>query len=232
MLQPAADPTTAVTTTESRRLRRKLELVLPGLLATGRRLIGHPGLHGIYPEYLVMMHGMIRASVPLMETALATARTLGDDPVAGPLAGYLERHIPEERGHDDWLLADLELIGVPRDHVRSRVPSPTIAALVGAQYYWVRHVHPVGLLGYIGLLEGYPPRQRDIDRMQAASGYGPEAFRTLRLHADLDPHHGDEFDDLLDSLPLSEQQRTLMGLSAMASVQMCTQALQEVLDRA
>ena len=79
-------------TTESRRLREKLELVLPVLQATSRRLISHPGLHGIYPEFLIMAHGIIRASVPLMETALATVLALQEDPVAGPLADYLERH--------------------------------------------------------------------------------------------------------------------------------------------
>ena len=39
----------------------------------------------------------------------------------------------------------------------ARPPAPAVAALVGAQYYWVLHHHPVALLGYIGLLEGYPP---------------------------------------------------------------------------
>jgi Iron-containing redox enzyme len=217
-------------TTESRRLRGKLELVLPALLATSRRLISHPGLHGIYPEFLVMTHSIIRASVPLMETALTTARTLPDDQVAVLLVDYLEHHILEERGHDDWLLADLESLGVPRDQVLSRVPSPTIAALVGSQYYWVQHVHPVGLLGYIALFEGYPPVRPDIERVQAATGYGPEAFRTLLLHADLDTQHGNDLDDLLNSLPLTEQQRTLMGLSAITSVQLITQARQELLD--
>jgi hypothetical protein len=218
-------------TTESGRLRGTLELVLPVLLAQGRRLIGHPALHELYPRYLALAHSKIQASVPLMEAALATARRLPDDPLAGPLADYLERHIPEERGHDEWLLADLEFLGVPRDEVCRRVPSPTVAALVGAQYYWVYHVHPVGLLGYIGLLEGYPPVPEDIDRMQAATGYGPEAFRTLRLHAELDPHHGAELDDLLDSLPLDDRHRNLMGLSAITSVQMCAEALKEMLDR-
>jgi hypothetical protein len=225
-----ADATPSVTT-GSRRLRNKLELVLPVLLASGRRLMGHPKLHEIYPEFLVMVHGIIRASVPLMETALTTARTLPDDEVAVLLADYLEHHIPEERGHDDWLLADLDSIGVARDQVLRRVPSPAIAALVGSQYYWVQHVHPVGLLGYIALLEGYPPARHDIDQVQAATGYGPEAFRTLLLHADLDPHHGDDLDHLLNSLPLTEQQLTLVGLSAIASVQLITQARQELLDR-
>jgi hypothetical protein len=222
------DATSAVRT-ESRRLRGKLELVLPALLATDRRLLGHPGLRALYPEYEIMTHGVIRASVPLMETALATARPLRDDPVAVLLTDYLEHHIPEELGHDDWLLEDLESLGMSRDQVLGRVPSPTIAALVGAQYYWIQHVHPVGLLGYMALLEGYPPSPHDIDRVQAATGYGPAAFRTLRLHADLDPQHRNDLDDLLDSLPLTEQQRTLIGLSAITSVQLYTQAQEELL---
>jgi hypothetical protein len=229
-MQRIADATPSVTT-ESRRLHGKLEFVLPALLATGRRLISHPELHEIYPEFLVMWHGIIRASVPLMETALTTARTLPDDQVAVLLADYLEHHMPEERGHDDWLLADLESIGVPRDQVLRRIPSPAIAAFVGSQYYWVQHVHPVGLLGYIALLEGYPSARQEIDQVQAATGYGPEAFRTLLLHADLDSDHSDDLDALLDSLPLTDQQRTLIGLSAIASVQLITQAQQELLDR-
>jgi hypothetical protein len=178
-----------------------------------------------------MTHGIMRASVPLMETALTAARTRRNDQVAVLLADYLEHHIPEERGHDDWLLTDLESIGIPRDQVLSRIPPLTIAALVGAQYYWVQHVHPVGLLGYIAMFEGYPPAMHDIEHVQAATGYPPEAFRTLLLHAELDAHHGDDLDDLLDSLPLTDQQQTLMGLSAISSVQLVTQARQELLDR-
>ena len=56
------DATSAVRT-ESRRLRGKLELVLPALLATDRRLLGHPELRALYPEYEAMTHGVIRASV-------------------------------------------------------------------------------------------------------------------------------------------------------------------------
>ena len=107
----------------------------------------------------------------------------------------------------------------------------TIAALVGSQYYWVQHVHPVGLLGYMAMFEGYPPARQEIDQVQGATGYGAEAFRTHLLHADLDPHHGDDLDHLLDSLRLTEQQRTLIGLNAIASVQLITQAQQELLDR-
>ena len=91
---------------------------------------------------------------------------------------------------------------------------------------------PWSLLGYIAMFECYPTARQDVERVQAAAGHGPEAFRTLLLHADLDTQHGDDLDDLLDSLPLTEQQRTLMGLlSAMSSVQLISQAREELLDR-
>jgi Iron-containing redox enzyme len=217
--------------TESRRLRDKVELVLPLLGDAGRRLVCHPRFREIYPEWLVLWHGMIRASVPLLETAFAAAAELPEDPVAVRLADYYAHHVPEERGHDEWLLADLASLGISRDEVLRRVPSPTVAALVGSQYYWVQHVHPVGLIGYIALLEGYPTTRQDIDRLQSATGFGPEAFRTLLLHADLDVHHGEELDDLVDSLPMSDQQRELVGLSALASVQLMARAQDELLDR-
>ena len=44
------------------------------------------------------------------------------------------------------------------------------------------------LLAWIGLLEGYPPEPATIDELAARTGYGPAAFRTLALHAELDAY--------------------------------------------
>jgi heme oxygenase-like protein len=214
--------------TESALLRAKIELVLPALRAVGRRLIDHPDLRKLYPEYLFMSHCTIRASVQLMEVGLEASRARPHDPVCELLADYLEQHIEEERGHDAWLLEDLASIGRRPEEFLDRPPMPPVAALVGSQYYWVHHGHPVGLLGYIALLEGYPPVRRDVEAMQVRTGYGADAFRTLLLHADLDPHHSDELDRLLDSLPLTEYQRTVLGLSALSSVQLFRVALEEL----
>ena len=49
------------------------------------------------------------------------------------------------------------LLGFAREDVLKRIPPPSAAALAGAQYYWIRHVHPVALLGFIAVLEGTPP---------------------------------------------------------------------------
>jgi hypothetical protein len=206
-----------------------LELVLPAVFSPSDRLCRHERVCELYPEYLVLSHGIIRASVPLMAAARERARTLPGDAVAGMVAGYCARHIEEERGHDDWLLEDLASLGVDPDVVRIRPPSPTVAALVGAQYYWIHHVHPVGLLGYVLLLEGWPPTPGTVDELRRRTGYAPAAFRTLLAHADLDPHHGEELDEVLDALPLSPAQRELLGVSALSSCARLAEAFEELL---
>lgn len=217
---------------ESQRLRKKIELVLPALDAADRRLRTHPRVAHLYPEYLVTAHWIVRASVPLMEVACERAAALSDhDAVADLLARYLEKHIPEEQGHDEWLLEDLETLGMDRPAVLARPPSPAAAALVGAQYYWILHYHPVALLGYIALLEGYPPRRDKIEHLIARTGNSPRAFRTLLAHADLDPHHRDELNVTLDDLPLSTEQRSILGLSAMNSVRLLARCIEEVMER-
>ena len=218
--------------THSQQVALRISLVEPRLLSSSHTFLTHPSLRRLFPEYMFRLYCAVRAVVPLMETARARAMAMAATcPVAALLVPYLQDHIAEETGHDQWLLEDLEVLGLSRSEVLSRPPARTVAALVGSQYYWVQHVHPVGLLGYMAMFEGYPPARQEIDQVQGATGYGAEAFRTHLLHADLDPHHGDDLDHLLDSLRLTEQQRTLIGLNAIASVQLITQAQQELLDR-
>jgi len=214
----------------SERLHRKIGLLLPAALDAGERLMSHPRVRELYPEYLFTSHCVIRASVPLMETGRDRASSLADnDPVSAELAPYLEQHIPEELDHDEWLLDDLEVLGRDRAAILARSPSPTVAALVGAQYYWIHHYHPVALLGYIALLEGYPPSPEMVDRLVASTEYPRNAFRTMLAHAELDPGHREELDALVDRLPVSDEQTAVIGLSAMSSVSLYTRALEEVI---
>jgi hypothetical protein len=228
---PAAPVDPVAIATGSQLLRGKIKLVLPALVGAGERLVAHPRIADLYPEYLFTTHCIIRASVPLMETAAEQARTPGnEDPVAAPLAAYLEEHIVEELHHDDWLLEDFEVLKRSRAEILSRTPSPTVASLVGAQYYWILHYHPVCLLGYIAVLEGYPPTTSAIDDLIAQTGYPPEAFRTLKKHAELDLGHGDELDRMFDSLPLTADQTTAVGLSALWTTHMAARAIDEIVE--
>ena len=179
----------------------------------------------------MMQHAIIRATVPLTEAALARSRTLQDaDPLAVPLATYLEEHVVEELHHDDVLLDDLEVVGVDRSTALERMPSPTVAALVGSQYYWILHYHPVAFLGYVALMEGYAPTPELIQTLQGTTGFPQEAFRTYVQHAELDPGHRDRLDRTIDSLPLTAWHESAVGVSAIATAAYATRALEELLD--
>jgi hypothetical protein len=194
-------------------------------------LVNHPRIGELFQQYLINTHAIIKATVPLFEKARDRARALApDDPVAAGVAEYMDRHIKEELHHDDWLLDDLETIGLDRHAVEATVPPPSVAALVGSQYYWILHVHPVAILGYLAFMEGYPPTTELIDLLIERTGYPADAFRTYALHGELDSGHRDEIDRVIDALPLSEDQETLLGLTAMSGVVLLAETIQTVLE--
>jgi hypothetical protein len=205
--------------TASTALRTKLAQAFPTLRKAAGGLWSGSGLERRYPEYLRTMHGVIRASVPLMELAARRcAAHRADAPIAGPLHDYLEKHIVEERGHDDWLLADLASLGCDPVRVLATPPVPAVARLVGPQYYWIEHHHPVALLGYIAVLEGNAPATGLVDRIMADLRLPASAVRTVREHAALDGQHTDEVYALIDGLPLTPAQAYAVAVSGLSTV--------------
>jgi pyrroloquinoline quinone (PQQ) biosynthesis protein C len=212
-------------------LRLKLDLAADEYDKAARALWRHPRLAELIPDYFFRIHSIIRASVPVMEAALARARSLAaSDPLAASLAAYLSQHVDEERHHDEWLLDDLTELGVSREAVWSRMPSPTVAQLVGAQYYWIHHHHPAAVLGYIAVLEGNPPVESDIAEVMKRTRLPERAFRTFIKHARLDPHHKDDLDAALDAMPVTEEHETLIATSALETQHLLAVSLREVLS--
>jgi hypothetical protein len=217
----------------SQQLRTKIELVLPELVLAANAIATHPRVAELYPDYLVSLHTMVRATIPLMKAGAEQARAMAEsDPVAAALATYLTKHIPEEVNHDIWLLEDLEVLGRDRAAVLAQPPSPTVAALVGSQYYWIFHYHPVALLGYMEIMEGYPPPEDWVSDLIAATGLPRQAFRSFSRHARLDIHHRHDLHAVLDNLPLSPEHAAIIGVSALQSAHLAARALREVVRNA
>jgi hypothetical protein len=219
----------------SGRLRRKIELVLGEYAAPGRLLLAHPQPAAIYPHYLARLYYLPSTAIALMDAARQRAVALAaDDEVATGLVPYLERHIEEERHGGEpgaGIVADLEAIGFDTGPLRSGPPPAKIAALVGAQYFWIFHTHPVALLGYLGLIEGFHPRREAVERLVERTGLPREGFGQLFEHADLDVAHSQELSDLLDGLPLTRFHEQLLGLSALQTIELLSDALLDVVER-
>jgi hypothetical protein len=218
--------------THSEILTRKISLAEWRLDGAARAFWTHPKLPLYFPEFLFVLYSSMRSTLPLMETAVRCARSeMASDSVAALTADYFTQHIEEERHHDEWLLEDMVAIGIERSTVLSRIPPATVASLVGSQYYWIQHSHPVALFGYLLVLEGNPPSIEQLHRIQNAHGLPAAAFRTLIEHADTDLDHFVGLKRALDQMPLQEQHSVLITLSAFQTIETLSCVFEEILER-
>jgi hypothetical protein len=205
----------------SERLDRKLDLVRPAFGAPGQLLLEHPRARELYPAYQAASSYVALEMVPLMEAALDRARVLAPtDSVAGGLVSYLERHIPEEMHGEEPggdLLDDLGAVGVDTDGLRVRPLPQQVAAVIGTQFFRIRHAHPVSILGFLWL-ETFQPHLPTVEALIERTGLPRDGFRQLLLHSEVDVRHGAELRAVLDSLPLESWHEQLVGLSALETI--------------
>jgi hypothetical protein len=200
--------------TASERLQAKVALATPTVDAAAEPVWVGLDAARLYPLYLERLHGVATGAVPLMRRALERCRRLDDAP-SRVLAPFLEHHIPEEMGHDDWLLDDIAALGGDPDEVRRRMPSAAAASSNGAQLWWIEHAHPVALLGHAEVLECSPPAIEMLDEFEARTGTPRAGMMFFRRHAEIDLRHREEIHATLDALPLTDELEGLIGVSAL-----------------
>jgi pyrroloquinoline quinone (PQQ) biosynthesis protein C len=149
----------------------------------------HKGL--TLPEYRAFLHDLYHIVwhfCPVM--AVAAARC--DDTLRQVRYELYER-IDEEKGHETWVLKDIETVGGDPARVRAEPPSAPVQAMIGFNYYAAERVHPCSVLGMLYVLEViasvYGGKAADsiaraIGREVAAGG-----FRFLSSHATMDADH-------------------------------------------
>lgn len=191
----------------------------------------HPQFFDVFVEYVFRIHCAIRASVPLLEAALSRSRVLSADcQVAAKLVMYFAKHVEAERHHDEWLLEDAAHLGIEPEQFSERVPPSDVASMVGAQYYWIYHAHPIALLGYLAVVEGNPITIEALDKIVETKGIPRAALRTFYLHAREDKEHSAEIWRCIDSLPLRSFHSALLGLSSMLVTEQLAETVERVID--
>ena len=66
---------------------------------------------------------------------------------------YLYEHMHDEAGHEQWVLNDLEAMGVPREAAFDYQPSHWLLGLTGYNYWSAERRHPCSALGMVYALE-------------------------------------------------------------------------------
>jgi hypothetical protein len=174
----------------------------------------------------------MRTAGALMEAARLRSIALAPEcPVADRLVEYWTRHIQEEAGHDQWMLEDLPVFGIDVRNL-DKLPVPEVAELLGTLHFWVLHTHPVAALSYFYVVERSPPIVQQLDWMVESAGIPREGLRTFYRHATIDVAHGQELEELVDSLPLTEAHQQLLALSAKTVVRQLTRIMENHVLRA
>lgn len=133
----------------------------------------------------------------------AAAASRMDDSVQ-PIRHFLYEHMHEEMGHEDWVLNDLQAIGVAADAARAHAPSVHTLALNGYNHWAADRRHACSVLGMLYTLE------------VIASVYGGPFASALReallldgdlgvsfiaSHATMDAQHMAELRQIMNKLP-------------------------------
>ncbi len=172
----------------------------PLLTYSWTRLFESPDARSGFISYLCEMYHYAKFSCPLME--LTRARL--DDRNA-EVARYLTHHIEEEAGHDDWVLADLQRLGLSPDEVHRSRPSRETISLIGSQFYMINELNPIGYLGYIYALESNPPTEESIRKLSARLDLPLAALSALTEHAEADPGHIRDLNQMMDDAVASQE---------------------------
>jgi hypothetical protein len=139
----------------------------------------------VFHKYVRFLHNIIVCSEDLLREAVSFAR--------GDYHDYLLTHLIQERGHAEWLRNDMVILRIEPNIVDHRA-----ASIAGAQYYYIRHVAPQLLLGYMAVLESRPMTQEDVAALTEV--HGSAGMRTIAHHAQHDPKHAEELWRQIDKL--------------------------------
>jgi pyrroloquinoline quinone (PQQ) biosynthesis protein C len=128
-------------------VRARVLRALTNVDAVKRVLAGEPDL-AIYRRYLTNVFHYACHSAEVI--ALAGARCARSHPDA---SRYLLHHAEEEMGHEAWALDDLSALGIDEAAVRASRPVPACAAMIAFEYYVAGRANPIGLFGWLYVLE-------------------------------------------------------------------------------
>jgi pyrroloquinoline quinone (PQQ) biosynthesis protein C len=103
----------------------------------------------------------------------------------------LVEFIPEETGHDDWVLNDIRNAGGDAEAVRNSAPSLPVELMNAFNYDFVMRRNPLGYFGTVVVLENTAVAHAAsaAESIQRSLGLGKECFSYLESHGALDIEH-------------------------------------------
>jgi pyrroloquinoline quinone (PQQ) biosynthesis protein C len=171
----------------------------------------HPKLvdavaHGMsverYRALLLELYHVVWHFNPVCAAAAARLGSPAHDPDAA-LRYFLYEHMHEESGHENWVLNDLEAVGVTRNDARGHRPGAHTLALAGYNHWSAATRQPLSALGMLYALEvissvyGGPFASAIRESLLLE---GEQGVSFINSHATLDSQHMAELRQVLNQV--------------------------------
>ena len=148
--------------------------------------------HGLplaeYRSFLHDLYHIVWNFCPIMATA---ASRCGDE--FRDVRYALYERIEEEKGHEAWVLEDIEAMGGDVSCARSDPPSAPVQAMIAFNYHGADRIHPCSVLGMLYMLEVissvYGGRVSDAIAHAIGREVAGGGFKFLTSHATMDVDH-------------------------------------------
>ena len=172
---------TLLETTDSS--RREFEAIprMNSMLARGLTL----------PEYKAFLHDLYHVVWHFVPILAAAASRCPDK--FRPVRAELYDRIQEERGHELWVLEDVEAVGGHVDRVRTLAPSAPMQCMIAYNYHCAERAHPCSVLGMLYSLEVIASAYALTLAQSIAKAIGRDVdapgFKFLLSHSAMDQDH-------------------------------------------
>ncbi|ENM5756993.1 TenA family transcriptional regulator [Vibrio mimicus] len=165
----------------------------------------------MYVRFLTQAYHHVKHTVPLL---MACGSRLNDryEWVRTAITEYID----EEKGHQEWILNDIQACGSDAQAVRNnqgegRVSTP-IELMVAYLYHQIDRGNPMGFLGMVWVLEGTSVGVGgNIARLVKQQLNLPnKAMSYLTSHSELDQDHIRFFESLMNKIESEEDQQAII----------------------
>ena len=138
-----------------------------------------------------------RSAYTLLKFAAEQAALLNDETFL-PFIDWAQTHAEEEKDHHNWYLDDLLAMGYSSSLVENQIGNDILLEQLGVQFSLIATAHPISILGYVFVLEGYQPEAKTIYELAERFSLPREGFRTILYHLDIDKEHRKPIVELID----------------------------------
>jgi pyrroloquinoline quinone (PQQ) biosynthesis protein C len=174
--------------------RRELETI-----AKVHSMIHHGLTFEEYKGFLHDLYHIVWHFCPVMAAAAARCSDHFRD-----VRYELYERIAEEKGHETWVLEDIEAIGGDVAAARLNPPSAPVQAMIAFNYFGAERVHPCSVLGMLYMLEVvssvYGGRVSDSIARAIGRDVDGGGFKFLSSHATMDVDHMQKLNQLLKTI--------------------------------